>query len=225
MICLTGALCFVFAVYETLEYLFCYNDEKKEQSKYMKLFKRAHQLARDHIYNRPTNTETTGLLSDNIPMQTFHTTDHSDISCSRSASGAGQSDGNTTIGGLGGSREHQDERSGDCTDGQGQRSNSDDSLLHIGSCDVEVHSSHDEEVSTNMSLSENDDFDTNSTEHTVIHDDTHSFMNNPDTQGEGQGHSISYTLAALQAKVMSKKQTKNGYTLLKDCSDESETEF
>ena len=63
------------AIYESLEYLFCYNEEKTETSKLRKLVTRAHRLARNALGSdastRNSVTESTGLLTEEIPMQTF----------------------------------------------------------------------------------------------------------------------------------------------------------
>lgn len=61
------------AIYESLEYLFCYNEEKTETSKLRKLVTRAHRLARNALGsdtdNRNNISESTGLLTEEIPMQ------------------------------------------------------------------------------------------------------------------------------------------------------------
>ncbi|XP_045207949.2 proprotein convertase subtilisin/kexin type 7-like [Mercenaria mercenaria] len=222
VIAMSGILCFLFAVYESCEYLFCYNDEKKEQSKYMKLLKRAHRLAREHIYNQPSQTETTGLLSDNIPMQTFRTTEPERSGSAGAHSG---SMGTTIIpertGDLG---EGQVERSSD-NRGQVERSDTDDSLLQLGTCDVEIHNCNDEDISRNPFYTLNDDCEINTSDSAVVGENgsAHSLLSG--TGAKGEGHSISDKLTALQAKVMARKQTKNGYSLLQNCSDESETEL
>ena len=72
---LSCAFLFVMAVYESLEYLFCYNEEKAESSKIRKLVTRAHRLARNALSSdiSPQNSisESTGLLTEEIPMQTL----------------------------------------------------------------------------------------------------------------------------------------------------------
>ncbi|XP_060578568.1 proprotein convertase subtilisin/kexin type 7-like [Ruditapes philippinarum] len=68
VICMTGALCFLFAVYESFEYLFCYNDEKKEQTKYMKLMKRHDWL---RAFFKTQQSETTDYLNEKISLSTF----------------------------------------------------------------------------------------------------------------------------------------------------------
>lgn len=53
-------------MYETFEYLLCYNKEKQEQSKVLKMLKRIYRRTRDHIYHNVSQTdplETEGLLS------------------------------------------------------------------------------------------------------------------------------------------------------------------
>lgn len=64
------------AIYESMEYLFCYNEEKTETSKLRKLVTRAHRLARNALgseRNTQSNlTESTGLLTEEIPMQTLN---------------------------------------------------------------------------------------------------------------------------------------------------------
>ena len=64
------------AIYESMEYLFCYNEEKTETSKLRKLVTRAHRLARNALGsegNTQNNlSESTGLLTEEIPMQTFN---------------------------------------------------------------------------------------------------------------------------------------------------------
>lgn len=65
MVTALGVFLFVFAVYETLEYLFCYNEEKKEQSKVIKMLKRAYRRTRQHLYGdsaAANSSETEGLL-------------------------------------------------------------------------------------------------------------------------------------------------------------------
>ena len=51
------------AVYESLEYLLCYNDEKAEQSKMTKLWRRAQALA-----NRPS-TQRNASTAEYIPLE------------------------------------------------------------------------------------------------------------------------------------------------------------
>ena len=88
---LTGAFLFIMAIYESLEYLFCYDDEKKEASKQRKLTLRAHRLARNVLASEPNTqrsiSETTGLLTEEIPMQTLSSEgqgSRSGSQCSRS---------------------------------------------------------------------------------------------------------------------------------------------
>ena len=73
---LTGAFLMIMAIYESLEYLFCYDDEKKETSKQRKLTLRAHRLARNvlaaELNTQSSINETTGLLTEEIPMQTLN---------------------------------------------------------------------------------------------------------------------------------------------------------
>lgn len=96
-----GVFFFVFALYETFEYLLCYKEEKTEQSKVLKMLKRIYRRTRDHIYHNVSQTdplETEGLLSnledepsrrhsyqqgqndgvhgsENIPLDTFRISD------------------------------------------------------------------------------------------------------------------------------------------------------
>ena len=79
------------AIYESLEYLFCYDDEKKEASKQRKLTLRAHRLARNvlasELNTQSSISETTGLLTEEIPMQTLNSEgqgSRSGSQCSRS---------------------------------------------------------------------------------------------------------------------------------------------
>ena len=88
---LTGAFLLIMAVYESLEYLFCYDDEKKEASKQRKLTLRAHRLARNvlasELNTQSSISETTGLLTEEIPMQTLNSEgqgSRSGSQCSRS---------------------------------------------------------------------------------------------------------------------------------------------
>ena len=88
---LTGAFLLIMAIYESLEYLFCYDDEKKETSKQRKLTLRAHKLARNVLASEPNTqssiNETTGLLTEEIPMQTLNSEgqgSRSGSQCSRS---------------------------------------------------------------------------------------------------------------------------------------------
>ena len=63
------------AVYESLEYLLCYNEEKAESSKIRKLVTRAHRLARNalgpELNSQNSISESTGLLAEEIPLQTL----------------------------------------------------------------------------------------------------------------------------------------------------------
>ncbi|XP_041373167.1 proprotein convertase subtilisin/kexin type 7-like [Gigantopelta aegis] len=75
ILALACVFCAVMCVYETLEYAFCYNDEKKEHRRKLKLAARAQRLA-DRSRPEPVNsddiTESTGLLqAEDIPMETF----------------------------------------------------------------------------------------------------------------------------------------------------------
>ena len=88
---LTGAFLLIMAIYESLEYLFCYDDEKKEAAKQRKLTLRAHRLARNvlasEINTQSSINETTGLLTEEIPMQTLNSEgqgSRSGSQCSRS---------------------------------------------------------------------------------------------------------------------------------------------
>ena len=79
IIALSCAFLFIMAVYESLEYLLCYNDEKAESSKIRKLVTRAHRLARNamrpELSSQNSISESTGLLTEEIPMQTLSTED------------------------------------------------------------------------------------------------------------------------------------------------------
>lgn len=44
MLVLTGCFLMIMVLYETFEYMFCYNDEKKEQANLLQLNEHAHQL-------------------------------------------------------------------------------------------------------------------------------------------------------------------------------------
>lgn len=214
IISMTGVLCFLFAVYETFEYMCCYKDEKKEQSKLWKLLKRAHRLARDHIYNQPKPTEASGLLGENIPMQTFQATD-------LTSSGSTNAQNNSNLQSRSQNINSIPERSSGSSKGQVERSDDDDSLLH----DVDVHDCQTEEDAGISKNFRTDNYEVNTSESSVIPNGNgwRPLLN--DTGAKGQGHSISDKLTAFQEKVMGKKVTRNGYSLLQNNSDESETEF
>ena len=80
IIALSCAFLFVMAVYESLEYLLCYNEEKAESSKIRKLVTRAHRLARNalgpELNSQNSISESTGLLAEDIPMQTLSSEGH-----------------------------------------------------------------------------------------------------------------------------------------------------
>lgn len=59
-----GVLLFVVAMYETFEYIFCYNDEKKEQSKELKMLKRVYRRTGNHVYGEVPQTDS--LERDNL---------------------------------------------------------------------------------------------------------------------------------------------------------------
>jgi len=91
MLSVIGSFFFLMALYETFEYIFCYNEEKEEQSKTLKLLKRAHRLAARHLYRGHSSSnnsqETVGLLSEeSIPLDTFQSINSNDVSAINSNS-------------------------------------------------------------------------------------------------------------------------------------------
>ena len=75
IIVLTSAFCFVMSLYESLEYMLCYNDEKKEHKRQLLAAARQHrqQQRQDQIQTAPENSgESTRLLdAEEIPLQTL----------------------------------------------------------------------------------------------------------------------------------------------------------
>ncbi|WAR04967.1 PCSK7-like protein, partial [Mya arenaria] len=78
-----SCFCFLMAIYETFEYIFCYDKEKAEQSRTLTLLKRAHQIAARHLYGDSSpgdSQEAIGLLSgESIQLDTFQSINSSDI--------------------------------------------------------------------------------------------------------------------------------------------------
>lgn len=70
MIVLTCAFCAVLAVYETFEYLFCYDDEKREHKRLLLLFARAKKES-ERIMQEESGEQTRLLDAEEIPMETL----------------------------------------------------------------------------------------------------------------------------------------------------------
>ena len=74
ILALVCVFCGIMCVYETLEYALCYNDEKKEHRRKLKLAARARQLANEtqpDSVNSDDITESSRLLQmEEIPMET-----------------------------------------------------------------------------------------------------------------------------------------------------------
>ena len=66
---LCSAFCVVMGIYQSFEYAFCYEDEKKDQYKLISLIKRARRMAEEESHNEGDNAETARLLgAEAIPL-------------------------------------------------------------------------------------------------------------------------------------------------------------
>ncbi|KAL4229144.1 Proprotein convertase subtilisin/kexin type 7 [Mactra antiquata] len=222
IIVMFGCLCFIFALYETFEYLVCYGDEKKEQRRTMKLLKRAYQLARQHVYGegRQSNEsgnqseETSALMNENIPMETY--SDSGETSVNYRDFPCDSSSNNEIV-------PNESDLQGQQSFGAFARSTEEVGYNTENKVDV-VKNNHNKcsKASSNLQNGQN----------TLVNGEGHcEGHNGRQVQGHhdespSQGHSLRDKLKAIGSNLnIISDNNKTGYSLLPNDSDESETEF